>query len=80
MQSTYFEPTTIVDAVEILDAEGIQAGVVAGGTDLVVANRMGKATTPQRSRGDSPHHGNAGHRCRNGREPAAGSTRHVRGY
>jgi len=46
VQSTYFEPTTIVDAVEILDAEGIQAGVVAGGTDLVVANRMVKRRLP----------------------------------
>ena len=35
-----------MDAVEILDAEGIQAGVVAGGTDLVVANRMGKRRLP----------------------------------
>ena len=46
MQRSYFEPETIAEAVKILGEKGSRAGVVAGGTDLVVAHRAKKRLLP----------------------------------
>ena len=44
--TTYYEPTSIADAVGLLASEAAGAGVVAGGTDIVVAHRTGKQPLP----------------------------------
>lgn len=45
MERTYHEPRSLQDAVRIL-GEHPDAGIVAGGTDLVVADRSGKRALP----------------------------------
>ncbi|MBI3075785.1 MAG: xanthine dehydrogenase family protein subunit M [Deltaproteobacteria bacterium] len=42
MSSEYFRPSSIQEATRILEAQGKQAKVLAGGTDLVVLYRAGK--------------------------------------
>jgi CO/xanthine dehydrogenase FAD-binding subunit len=45
MERTYHEPRSLEDAVRIL-GQHPEAGIVAGGTDLVVADRSGKRALP----------------------------------
>jgi CO/xanthine dehydrogenase FAD-binding subunit len=45
MERTYHEPRSLEEAVRVL-AEYPDAGIVAGGTDLVVADRSGKRALP----------------------------------
>jgi CO/xanthine dehydrogenase FAD-binding subunit len=47
MTTTYFAPATLEDALKALAADP-QSAVVAGGTDLVVADRSGKKALPDR--------------------------------
>ena len=44
---TYVEPRTVEDAVALLAELGARAGIVAGGTDLVVGARSGKKPLPE---------------------------------
>ena len=44
---TYQEPATVAEAVALLAALGPAAGIVAGGTDLVVAARGGRRELPR---------------------------------
>ena len=44
---TYAEPRTVDEAVALLTELGPDAGIVAGGTDLVVGARSGKAPLPR---------------------------------
>jgi len=44
---TYAEPRTVDEAVTLLAELGPEAGIVAGGTDLVVGARSGKAPLPR---------------------------------
>jgi len=44
---TYAEPRTVDEAVALLTELGPDAGIVAGGTDLVVGARQGKAPLPE---------------------------------
>jgi CO/xanthine dehydrogenase FAD-binding subunit len=46
MQRTYLEPRSLDEALRIL-GEHAGAGIVAGGTDLVVGDRSGKRSLPQ---------------------------------
>jgi CO/xanthine dehydrogenase FAD-binding subunit len=43
----FFQPTTVDDAVGLLSAHGPNARALAGGTDLVVHARIGRATLPE---------------------------------
>jgi CO/xanthine dehydrogenase FAD-binding subunit len=45
MDSTYHEPQTLAEALHLLEAHP-DAGIVAGGTDLVVGDRSGKRSLP----------------------------------
>ena len=46
MTTAYYQPTTIDEAVKLLGSDPAGAGVVAGGTDVVVAARSGKKPLP----------------------------------
>jgi CO/xanthine dehydrogenase FAD-binding subunit len=45
MERTYFEPRTLPEALQMLEAHP-DAGILAGGTDLVVGDRSGKRALP----------------------------------
>ena len=45
MDRTYFEPRSLAEALRLLEAHP-DAGIVAGGTDLVVGDRSGKRALP----------------------------------
>jgi CO/xanthine dehydrogenase FAD-binding subunit len=47
MERTYSEPVSVDEALAVLAELGPQAGIAAGGTDLVVAARSGKKPLPR---------------------------------
>src|SRR4030067_324573 len=79
---TYAEPRTVDEAVALLTELGPDAGIVAGGTDLVVGARSGKAPLPRalvaihrpaaraRRGGGEPHAGGRGLHPRTGEDGA----------
>ncbi len=46
MERRYYAPTTLAEALRLVAELGDEVGIVAGGTDLVVANRSGKKPLP----------------------------------